>query len=182
LIFCIATYYVTNYIASKEKARRCKKAREMLIGSGLEAVSVEAMQTRASTIFCRATKRRPCLICGKPDWCVYVRDESLSVCMRVADGALISGAKGLLERGLDRDSFDRYGGLPASWKEREILCRQILQEIGERHHIADSPRGVPGFWKDANGYHLWKEIDYHAPRLLIPVLLQINFLPQSVVA
>jgi len=23
------------------------------------------------TAFCRVTKRRPCLICGKPDWCSY---------------------------------------------------------------------------------------------------------------
>ena len=45
------------------------------------------MQTAISTVFSRVTKRRPCLICGKPDWCVYVRDESLSVCMRVGEGA-----------------------------------------------------------------------------------------------
>jgi hypothetical protein len=59
----------------------------MLIGSGVEAAGVEAMQTGTSNVFCRVTKRRPCLICGKPDWRVYFRDESLSVRMRVADGA-----------------------------------------------------------------------------------------------
>jgi hypothetical protein len=52
-----------------------------------EADGAEVMPTATSTVFCRVTKRRPCLICGKLDWCVYVRDESLSVCMRVADGA-----------------------------------------------------------------------------------------------
>src|SRR5262249_56417696 len=35
----------------------------------------------------RVNRRRPCRICGKPDWCVFVRDETLSVCMRVSDGA-----------------------------------------------------------------------------------------------
>ena len=35
----------------------------------------------------RVSQSRPCPVCGKPDWCVFVRDESLSVCMRVADGA-----------------------------------------------------------------------------------------------
>jgi hypothetical protein len=30
-------------------------------------------------------------------------------------------------------------------------------------------RGVPGFWKDMHGLHLWKPKDYLAPRLLIPV-------------
>jgi hypothetical protein len=165
------------------------------------------MPTATSTVFCRVTKRRPCLICGKPDWYVYVRDGSLSVCMRVADGArkinrhggaihlhlggrqslfpisralyphasepqspiapievrdhiysnlihlspatryhgaLISGAKGLLERGLGGDRFDRYGGLPPSWEERESLCRRLLREINEGHHTTDSPHGVPG--------------------------------------
>ena len=45
------------------------------------------MQTSTTNIFCRVNRRRPCRICGKPDWCVYVRDETLSVCMRVSDGA-----------------------------------------------------------------------------------------------
>ena len=30
-------------------------------------------------------------------------------------------------------------------------------------------RGVPGFWEDTQGVHLWKPTDYRAPRLLIPV-------------
>ena len=37
---------------------------------------------------CRVTKRRPCRICGKPNWCAYRADEFLSVCMRIRDGAL----------------------------------------------------------------------------------------------
>jgi hypothetical protein len=104
---------------------------------------------------------------------IEVRDHVYSSLIRLSPatnyyGALISGPKGLLERGLGRDRFDRYGGLPASWEERESLCWQILQEINEGHYTSDPLRGVPGFWKDARGYHLWKEIDYHAPRLLIP--------------
>ena len=39
------------------------------------------------TGFCRVNRRRPCLICGRPDWCSYTRDERISVCMRVRDGA-----------------------------------------------------------------------------------------------
>ncbi len=186
------------------------------------------MLIATSSAFCRVTKRRPCLICGKSDWCSYTCDERISICMRVTDGArkinghggaihihidisdiaralypsgpesqspiapievrdfaynslirlspatryhsaLISGAKGLLARGLGRDRFNRYGGLPASWRDRERLCRQVLQEISERYHTADSLVGVPGFWKDERGFHLWKEVEHHAPRLLIPV-------------
>ena len=31
----------------------------------------------------RASKARPCVICGKPDYCGYSSDESVAVCMRV---------------------------------------------------------------------------------------------------
>lgn len=36
----------------------------------------------------RVSKRRPCGVCGKPDWCGYSLDERLAVCMRVAEGAV----------------------------------------------------------------------------------------------
>jgi hypothetical protein len=42
---------------------------------------------RPSQGFARVTKRRPCRICGKPDWCSYTRDEQVSICMRVHEGA-----------------------------------------------------------------------------------------------
>jgi hypothetical protein len=35
--------------------------------------------------------------------------------------------------------------------------------------IADLLQGVPGFWEDKRGAHLWKPKDYLLPRLLIPV-------------
>src|SRR5262245_49193069 len=46
------------------------------------------MLTSNSNIFGRVNRRRPCKICGKPDWCSYTRDgERISICMRVSDGA-----------------------------------------------------------------------------------------------
>jgi hypothetical protein len=52
------------------------------------AAGSDAMQTSSSSVFGRVNRRRPCRICGKPDWCSYVRDgERISVCMRVSDGA-----------------------------------------------------------------------------------------------
>src|SRR5262245_16134704 len=46
------------------------------------------MPTSNSKVFCRVNRSRPCRICGKPDWCVFVRDgERVSICMRVSDGA-----------------------------------------------------------------------------------------------
>ena len=46
------------------------------------------MPTLTSTIFGRVNRRRPCRICGKPDWCAFLRgDEHISICMRVSEGA-----------------------------------------------------------------------------------------------
>jgi hypothetical protein len=82
---------------------------------------------------------------------------------------LISGEKGLRARGLSECHFGNYGGLPAESRERDRLARQLLQETRGRFPGADSLLGVPGFWKDHRGIHLWKPKDYLLPRLLIPV-------------
>jgi hypothetical protein len=83
--------------------------------------------------------------------------------------ALIAGEKGLLARGLGECHFSNYGGLPAGSKERDRIARLLLQEINGHVPDAGSLRGVPGFWQDRQGVHLWKPKDYLLPRLLIPV-------------
>ncbi|HKP13935.1 MAG TPA: hypothetical protein VJZ91_17570 [Blastocatellia bacterium] len=47
-----------------------------------------------SSGFARVSRRRPCAICGKPDWCVYTRDEQVSICMRVSTGAVRMNSQG----------------------------------------------------------------------------------------
>jgi len=84
-------------------------------------------------------------------------------------GALIAGEKGLLARGLREHHFGDYGGLPAGSRERDRIARLILQEINGHFPDACSLRGVPGFWQDRQGVHLWKPKDYLLPSLLIPV-------------
>ncbi len=188
------------------------------------AVGNGAMLSSTSNVFCRVNRRRRCWICGKPDWCSYVRDESLSICMRVSDGArkinhqggaifihndwredrpidvrvvtaipqapiapveirdfvygklidlspatlypsaLIAGEKGLLARGLNECFFGNYGGLPAGSRERDRIARLLLQEIKDRFPSAGSLLGIPGFWEDREGVHLWKPKDYLAFR------------------
>jgi hypothetical protein len=188
------------------------------------------MPSSTSNVFCRVNRRRPCRICGKPDWCSFVRNgERISICMRVSDGArkinrhggaifihddwredrpigfrvvadlpqspiahieirdfvydklfelspatlypsaLIAGEKGLLARGLSECHFGNYGGLPADSSERDRIARLLVQETSNQFSVADSLRGVPGFWEDRCGVHLWKPKDYFLPRLLIPV-------------
>ncbi len=84
-------------------------------------------------------------------------------------GALIGGEKGLLARGLSERHFGNYGGLPADSSERDRIARLLVQETSNQFSVADSLRGVPGFWEDRCGVHLWKPKDYFLPRLLIPV-------------
>ena len=84
-------------------------------------------------------------------------------------GALIAGEKGLLARGLSECHFGNYGGLPADSSERDRIARLLVHETRNQFSVADSLRGVPGFWENRCGVHLWKPKDYFLPRLLIPV-------------
>src|SRR5262249_8571893 len=188
------------------------------------------MPSSTSNVFCRVNRRRPCRICGKPNWCSFVRNgERISICMRVSDGArkinrhggaifihddwredrpigfrvipdlpqspiapieirdfvygkmielspamrypdaLIAGEKGLLARGLSECHFGNYGGLPTGSSDRDHIAWLLQQEINDHFSIPGSLRGVPGFWEDSRGAHLWKPKDYLLPRLLIPV-------------
>lgn len=82
---------------------------------------------------------------------------------------LIAGETGLLARGFDERHVCNYGGFPPEWRERNRIARQLLREANEQFQRADSLQGIPGFWEDHRNVHLWKERDYFAPRLLIPV-------------
>jgi Domain of unknown function (DUF3854) len=54
----------------------------------------------------RATRREPCRICGKPDWCSRTADEKISFCARVTDGA---------------DRLSRKEGWGVFYHDREML-------------------------------------------------------------
>jgi hypothetical protein len=99
---------------------------------------------------------------------VYGRLIELSPAERYRS-LLISGEKGLRARGLSECHFGNYGALPTGSRERDLLARQLLQETSDQFTGTDSLRGVPGFWEDRRGAHLWKPKDYLLPRLLIPV-------------
>jgi hypothetical protein len=83
---------------------------------------------------------------------------------------LISGEKGLVARGLSEYHFGNYGGLVGGSRERDRISRLLLHEINDRFPSIGSLRGIPGFWEDKQGIHLWKPKDYFLSRLLIPVL------------
>jgi hypothetical protein len=82
---------------------------------------------------------------------------------------LIAGEKGLHARGLDELRFSNYGGLPATSSDRDRIARLLHEEINGNFPDANSLRGVPGFYENGQGTHLWKPKNYLLPRLLIPV-------------
>lgn len=36
----------------------------------------------------RVSKQKPCLICGKPDWCLIAEDGSAAICQRITEGSV----------------------------------------------------------------------------------------------
>jgi hypothetical protein len=100
---------------------------------------------------------------------VYSKLLELSPATRYRS-ALISGDNGLLARGLSEALFANYGGLPANCRERDRIARRLSQEAVDHFLVANPLLGVPGFWMDEWGFHLWKQKDYLSPRLLICVL------------
>jgi hypothetical protein len=56
--------------------------------------AVRQQKTFVSSGFARVSLRRPCLICGKFDWCSFTRDEMISIYMRVSAGAIKMNSRG----------------------------------------------------------------------------------------
>jgi hypothetical protein len=55
---------------------------------------IRQRKTLVSSGFARVSRRRPCAVCGKGDWCVFTRDEQISICMRVSTGAIRMNSRG----------------------------------------------------------------------------------------
>jgi hypothetical protein len=186
----------------------------------------------------RVSRKSPCLICGKPDWCSRAANDSISFCARVTTGAdrlsrregwgvfyhdrslldnsfwqkseprqvykkqteeislapleirdfiyaslirlspasnfdcLITGQKGLIERGLE--NLEDYGALPCSGSDRKDLAARIRLLLNQKFpsFVRENPHGlahIPGFWVNDSGEAcLWLEKDICQPMLLIP--------------
>jgi hypothetical protein len=56
--------------------------------------AISQRKTFVSSGFVRVSRRRPCAVCGKRDWCVFTRDEMISICMRVSNGAIRMNSRG----------------------------------------------------------------------------------------
>jgi len=81
---------------------------------------------------------------------------------------LIDGKGGLAERGFRPEHYPSYGALPPKQRLRDELAVRALRLVKKRYSGFKSFAGIPGFWRDRGGIHLWKPRDYTHPRLLIP--------------
>lgn len=66
----------------------------------------------------RVSRKRPCLICGKPDWCGRTADDSISFCARVREGA-------------DRLSSKEQRGV--FYHDRELLKQPLRNYVAPRN-------------------------------------------------
>jgi hypothetical protein len=81
---------------------------------------------------------------------------------------LVEGVKGLRVRGFAENHLEGYGALPPQARERDLLAKEILRTVNEQCPEITTLCGIPGFWRDHNGWHLWTRADYAQPKLLIP--------------
>jgi hypothetical protein len=85
----------------------------------------------------RVSRTRPCLICGKPDWCSRTSDDSISFCARVTTGA---------------DRLSRKEGWGVFYHDRELLNQPFLRKGEPRNffkpqsvEIASAPLEIRDF-------------------------------------
>ena len=57
----------------------------------------------------RVSKKSPCLVCGKPDWCLIAEDSSAAICQRIKDGSVkCCGDAGYLHILIDRPKSQQH--------------------------------------------------------------------------
>jgi len=94
--------------------------------------------------YARVTKRRPCPICGKPDWCLLARDGTSAICGRIISSEM-RGDAGYLHK--IKDNPDPIQVQPRVFRppppvaaiDFEALCANMMGSItaGEVSKLAD---------------------------------------------
>jgi hypothetical protein len=119
--------------------------------------ALRQQKTLISSGFARVNRRRPCAVCGKPDWCVYTRDEQVSICMRVSAGAARMNSRGgfihILHDRSSATTFDKQQPLSeikpsinlAPLEVRHAVYSELIRlspASNYDHELVSGPRGL----------------------------------------
>lgn len=112
----------------------------------------------------RVTRRQPCQICGKGDFCGRSKDGALALCMRTSDGAIKQAPNGAWVHRLAGDPFKAFTAAPTpavSVSKRatdqhvdgiySALIRKHLT-LSDAHREALRARGLDDAAIDRHGY------------------------------
>jgi hypothetical protein len=131
--------------------------------SGRKRRGEDPARDRSSLI--RVTRKNPCPICKRPDWCSVAADESIVICMRVSDGSVSGTKNGGHLHVLTDDPRSVRIAPPPKTKPNAIA-------IGQRHPVYSAlldmlplsarhadhlllERGLSDFAIARNGYATW---------------------------
>jgi hypothetical protein len=81
----------------------------------------------ADSRYQRVSRKRPCLICGKPDWCSRAANDSISFCARVTAGA---------------DRLSRKSGWGVFYHDRTLLDNTFRQKSEPRQFPKKQPKEI----------------------------------------
>lgn len=88
----------------------------------------------------RCTRKHPCPICGKPDWCVYLNDGSIVLCMRKENGHPSSGDAGgwVYRMGTEGVCHNRPSTI---YEEKPHIPQKSVEAL-----MSEWTKDTPGIW------------------------------------
>lgn len=120
------------------------------------------------------TKADPCSICGKPDWCMHLKDGSY-ICGRVdipPDGWIKSKAKSKDDRNIfhpkRNNATPRMQRKRLSWKDRSSDAETGERELEIRFPYSDTQRVVRRQWTDRREAYESKKTGKISNKLVLP--------------
>ena len=120
----------SSYPPLPESHKKDKKKRRTFPGKGAEVATAE-------TGYRRVSKKCPCTICGKPDWCSTTATETISFCARSILGAdrISRNGWGVYYRAGSGPIFDFIRVFQKSAKEKKLSSSNAIAEPSILHKV-----------------------------------------------
>lgn len=112
---------------------------------------------RIQSPLARVSKKRPCAICKKPDWCSYSVDGSLALCMREATGSVKQADNGAYVHNLTPKLFSEDSAVSAAPIRDYGKCGSGLADADRRNAVYTYMLENCLILKPEHGEHLLNE-------------------------